>query len=356
MNTRTVEQRLLVVEVVEPPGARERAVSAARAQARKQPSPRRGRRLWAGVAAAVAGAALVVSPPGQALAEKIAELAGIGEAPTEVPAVVSPGSENQSEVVATGTSPAGVPFEVVASVGSDPQEADSGVTCFSVSFPSLTPSSTSASCLTKAAQRPLQEGPAISPFVSVGQQELSPEADLIVTATVSPEIDSVKLTYADGADVQEAALTSAEVTLAPAGGTDADGDSLSPMSARYVVGFVPSRILGTIPRGSGSPLNPAAQSSLEEALASITLSGFDETGELVVEVHAAQGPYASWSIVEELNQREEDTSRRELEMRRCFERILRRAGIPSAGAPVEVPSPSPDELRQCAQRRAGAGG
>lgn len=350
MSTPTLEQRLLTIEVVESPSARERAVSAARAQVHEPPKPGRGRRLLAGLAALAAGAALIVSPPGRALAEKVAELAGIGEAPTEVPAVVSPGSENQSEVVATGTSPTGVPYEVVASVSTDAQDGEGGVTCFSVSFPSLASSSASASCLTRAAQRPFEQGPTISPFVSVGQRALSPEADLIVTATVSAEIDSVMLTYADGDNVREAPLTSAEVTLAPAGRVDEGGDPLPPISARYVVGFVPSRILGPIPNTSGSPLDPAAPPSLEEALASIKLSGFDEAGELLVETAAAQGPLASWSIVEEWNQRNVAPSQRELEMRRCFEQILRRAGIPSADAPVTVPSPSADELRQCAQR------
>jgi hypothetical protein len=139
-------------------------------------------------AAAVAALLFGLTPPGQAVAERLGELVGIGDEPTVEQRV---DEETGAVVIASGESPSGAPVELVAfRVEAKTGQVDAAVrTCYAFDLPPG-PRST-GNCVTEP---PAEVG---SVRVIAAASPLRPESQLVVQGTTSADTSTVNVTYTD---------------------------------------------------------------------------------------------------------------------------------------------------------------
>jgi len=132
----------------------------------------------------ILGAAL--SPPGQALAERVGELIGIGNDPS-IPERVA--QEGESVVVGSGTAPGGQPVELVGfTVESKTGQSEIvESTCFTYDLPQA--ARVSGTCIEAST-------PAATARVLAAPSALYPESQFVVAGVTRADVDRVEVTFA----------------------------------------------------------------------------------------------------------------------------------------------------------------
>jgi hypothetical protein len=225
--------------------ARERVAMAARAAAptgaadgRPLPSTRLGL-----VALAMLGLiGFSFTPPGRAIADGVAGLVGIGDAPTVDHSANGPIRPTSDQVViGTGTTPDGVRFEIVAfegrpSEGHQQQMKAGSWTCVALDWPDRGPSAGSSTCMNGPQRDPLPTPSATvpEPFSSYG-----PGVALSIQGLTGPAVDEVELTY----ETSTGKRVQAPLTLARL-----DDDLAQQAGTRqqfgFFVAFMPADVVG----------------------------------------------------------------------------------------------------------------
>lgn len=241
MRTEEIIERLQNEPLPGSDQAQERTVDLA-AGRRLDRSPRRPKRR-AAVLGLLATVALVLSPPGQSLAESVGELVGIGE-PASLPAeefgdMISRGDPI---VLASGEGPGGSPYEIVVGKALFPERPEGAPggsggeqTCLTVDLPETPRVGTAEFCVGESDSEFLASGQVLDGVnYADGAGVLPPEDRYVLTALLSPEVQRVELTYAndEGETVQgPTAIGTVDDDVRQAIGSD---DRVG-----YMVGFVP---------------------------------------------------------------------------------------------------------------------
>ena len=218
---------------------------------------------------------LAVSPPGQALAERLGELVGIGDEPT-VPTRIAhrPGTETGAVVIGSGTSPSGAPMELVAfRVRAKTGQAETAVrTCYALDLPPEARSS--GDCITKTP----------ADFASVrliaASSPLRPESQLVVQGLTSTETASVEMTYTD-ADGEEVEADVIFGSLTETLGAEIEAETRAGMFVALLPPLLPEDLLAL------------STEDVEEISAGITLIGRDSDGAELWRANLADIPDAN---------------------------------------------------------------
>lgn len=237
---------------------------------------RPGRVAVAALAGVLLAGVLAVTPPGRALAERLAELAGIGEEPTS--SLDSP-VDLPDTVFGVGETPNGTGYEVVASADQNLARDAAGETCVTVEFPGIEPRPRWFSCNTNSLSRSNVEDP-LHLVARVGPAALG-EHRMMVSGLVGPQISSVVIEHR-GSDGR---LTTydADVLLLGGGVRKAIG---STEDLRFALAFLPTDLVPPKPDGlfesvdvdrDPAPVDPS-ENPVNEALRSFTVVGFDASG------------------------------------------------------------------------------
>jgi hypothetical protein len=238
MRERDVKRQLRALQAPGGDRARLRAIELARAELAgadrvvrdeaPEPRTRRGRRWLPPALGAIALVGFSLWAPTQGLAERIGELVGIGDPPTEKPVFETPRNQADAIVIGVGRTASGVDWETVAAryrpAGANP--ADSSL-CFRVSFPGHD-SKGSLQCLTPAVAEDFEADTTL-PNAFPGPVGLGPRERTVVAGIVGGDVASVSVEAA-GART-EAEISRLTPALAMQLGTD--------LEAGYFVAFVP---------------------------------------------------------------------------------------------------------------------
>lgn len=285
MNDAALIEELKAVVPPDPEGARQRAVSALVADRRRAPESTRSRWRWAlgGLAAVV----IALSPPGQAVAERLGELVGIGEESSVTePNLRDPRLTGQQDrvgpaiVVATGTVPGtDVPFEIVGWAARAKSSRLSGAapgvlqTCLGTVWPTIGEQYTGKWCWGEDGSESVPY-----PFHTFGVggstvENYGPNAPYEFIGVTRPEVARMELTYRDA----DGNLQQGPVTL----GT-LDGKLLEETGGNRPFGFFEAFVpYDGLPRNAfGYTGSPAAESAVLTAYdADGKVLGTDEVGE-----------------------------------------------------------------------------
>lgn len=241
------------------------------------------RRRWIAIGSMVAAVLLASTPPVQSLAGDVAELAGIGDPPSDHLAPGHNDKEGTQRVVAVGQTPSGEPVELAVSRAPGDLPESQALLCRFVSFPSASIRPISASCQTPqnlTAGEPVQAG------ATIGPPELGSEQDLIVDVRSVPPAQHVRVTYTiDGEEHEANVISGSFTTKEIIGRSDTPGGEV-PVTVSAA--FLPSTLLGEPDpyEGLPSPLNAeekaeavAEHERAQAGLRTIVLSATDENGE-----------------------------------------------------------------------------
>jgi hypothetical protein len=144
------------------------------------------------------------TPPGRAIAEDVADLVGIGDAPTVDHDEQGPVRPTAGAVViGTGTTPDEVRFEIVAFEGqrSEAEQqrtelVDPSVgTCVALDWPDVGPHTASSICIGGPQRDPLPTPSITDREGTESEGALGPGAALTVQGLVGPTVDELTLTY-----------------------------------------------------------------------------------------------------------------------------------------------------------------
>jgi hypothetical protein len=242
-------------------------------EARRPPGRRshnRARALVAAAAAAVVLAVLSLTPPGQAVADRLGELIGIGDEPSG-----SSGFGTPAVVIGVGESPGGVAYEVVA-YRSDHPPPDQRETCLGFDLPRLGGARV-GQCIVEETARRLRRW-IVTPLVYAAPAELGEGSGLVVQGLARSDVADVEITYPSerGEDV-------APTQLAPLDQGVADLIDASER-AGFFIGFIPTDVL------SGSARRPKVltPNSIESSLARVTIVARNAEGKFLVSGDAAE--------------------------------------------------------------------
>lgn len=242
-----LQARLARLQVEHDEVAVERSVTAARSTHSGERRRRRG--LIAG-GLLVAIAALVVSPAGGALAGAFGDLVGIGESPSRTdeldPEAAFPPSRDQ-RVIATGTAPNGLDYEVIATASR--YDIPLGVgerfgMCVDIDLPAAADSYKRRdywplSCVNNDVRRATREGGTILEVRSA-QPELGPETALVASGWVPLEVEAVDVSFED---------QSGRLRQLPVAFGRVEGEVAAEIKAKHELGFftafVPPEVLGS---------------------------------------------------------------------------------------------------------------
>lgn len=284
MSLDSIEMRLDALSV-EPGGELERAIGAARETAGEIRTRARRRRLVpALIALAVLATLLAATPQGRSVADAAAELVGIGDEPSQRYPLFDDATED-ANVIAVGTSPNGVRYELVATTLTD-KRSEGAETCYYLSYPGLGRPSAGASCLTRDALRGLERSP-VHPSPAIGPVELGADSDLVITGSAVGEVGSVTVDYRD--EDGEMQRVDATVGAVDAGSTSRSSDDVgSTTPVTLFVAFLPSTILGDpVPNPQPDPPPGRRQpyvldsKAVQSAFDHIVVTGYDSDGEEV---------------------------------------------------------------------------
>jgi hypothetical protein len=195
--SRSLEERISELRAPSEEASQERA----RAFLREAAEHRRARpvlsRVWKVFLGGGLAVLLALTPPVQALAERLVELVGIGDDPTVEKRVRHAGTaeETGAVVIGSGTSPSGAPVELVAFkvVAETGQVERVQRTCFAFDLPPEERSN--GSCPVGIPERFAEVG------LTAAASPLRPDSQLVVQGVTSAETSEVRVSYedADGA-------------------------------------------------------------------------------------------------------------------------------------------------------------
>jgi len=321
-------------------------------------------------AAAIIAAVMALSPGGRALAERIAELVGIGDEPTRNATGLI---DEPAIVIGAGDSPNGAAYEVVASADMNIYRAETSATCIGLDFPSSDAPS-NAGCLTEDVLRALDKR-VFLPTAFLGSSELGAER-LIVDGLASPRVASaeVERVAADGSIArypmeisqltaglanqigasQEATFLLAflpEDLVPPPPARDEPGPSFAiPVPAPGTIADSPGAtsevgpVIGpdsAVPRFSGGP----GDSPASKALARLSVVAYDTDGNEIARRSLARDPLSDITLYTGLNARVNDARDRAV-VENCFREVLPRYGTPGEIEP-QLPRSFGDDLNRC---------
>lgn len=239
----------------------------------------RRKRFAIAVAGVVLTAVVVATPPGRALAERLAELAGIGAEPSS--SVESP-VDSPDTVFGLGEAPNGTGYEVVANADLNLRSDHVEETCVTVEFPAVEGGSRWFSCNTESLSRSIGRDP-LHLVARVGPEALGPNR-MMVSGLVGPQISRVTIEHR-GADGELATYDADVFSL--------DGDVREAIGAtedlRFALAFLPTALVPPKPEGMyepvdvdrhPTPLDPS-EHPINRALRRFTVVGFDAAGQEV---------------------------------------------------------------------------
>lgn len=158
--------------------------------------PPRGRarpfERYALISLVVIGTAVAATPQGRALAERVADVVGIGDEPSRE--ATSPIDE-PAVVIGAGHTPNGTRYEIVASGDMNIFRDDEPTTCVSLDLVGLK-APTNAACLTEGSIR-TPDRQLVQPIAYLGPRELGADR-LIVDGLASPEVESAAIEHREG--------------------------------------------------------------------------------------------------------------------------------------------------------------
>lgn len=239
--------------------------------------------------------ALTLTPTGRALADRLSELVGIGDEPTQPRLRTPAGDDYPAVVIGTGETPGGEPFEIVAS-GPSAREGEPPATCIGVELPRIE-GPEAISCTGQGATASLPET-VIEPLALIGHPTLSPSR-LIVQGLALPDVARVEVRYTSTAgehQTVDAAFGSLDDELAARIGVAE--------RAGYFVAFLPEDLVppvGDRARPEGVPfIRSAAEREAEKealaaansALAGVEVIAYDDAESVVARRNLAAGPGA----------------------------------------------------------------
>lgn len=285
---------------------------------------RRPKRRRAGTTAIalVAAVGLAATPPGQAGVEAVGELVGIGDPPSDPPFISIVGPQSAG-VLATGETAEGTQFEVVLATEQPTGQDTTGCVYVSYPDPDLYPSS--ASCLTKAVLRARQRPGSMGAFPSIQRTGPAPAVNLLVTATATSDIVEGKLVV-EGQDSLEVDMTVVSFEAPNAGRQITEGEPSEPTRLSYLVGFLPSSVLGgpdldSKPATPSHGLGPGTYPEVAEAIGRIRVQGFGSDGELIAEEPIDRSPWAAATLSESLYGKAKPDTAQEVATRQCLDEL-----------------------------------
>lgn len=237
-----LEARLARLDAVHDEDAVDRAVAAAERMRRQR---RNRRRALAG--AALAGvAALIISPAGGALAGAAGDLLGIGEQPSRTDEIDSqaafPPARDQ-RVIATGVTPDGLDYEVIATASRYDIPLSVGQRfgmCVDIDVPTVPGNSSRTYWPVSCANEESYADPdATTLEVRSAPRELAPAAALTASAWVPLDVESLAVTYTDGAGE----MHEVPVALGRIEGELAD-EIKAPVEAAFFTAPIPADVFG----------------------------------------------------------------------------------------------------------------
>lgn len=243
-------------------------------ETRDSPPARSMRRGLAVVGAALLIVAGAVTPPGQAVAERLGELVGIGDEPTEL-------GGRTAVVIGTGESRA-YPYEIVATSDAPnmiQRPGEPPVVCISVEFPNVSGVQV-ANCLNPEVQRALSDQ-VIEPIVYAAPEALFPDAELIVQGAAVPEVETVRVTYR----TVDGALHESLASVSFLGGELSDQIGVDD-ETRFFVAFIPTDVLEPPETDNG----PLSIENAKQALADVQLTALDAEGNVLVSTDLDRSP------------------------------------------------------------------
>ena len=244
-----LEARLARLDAVHDEDAVARAVAAAEQVRRRR---RSRRRVLAG--AAMAGiAALILSPAGGALAGAAGDLLGIGEQPSRTDEIDSqaafPPARDQ-RVIATGLTPDGLDYEVIATASRYDIPLSVGQRfgmCVDVDVPSNPGSSSRTYWPVACANEESYADPDQATLeVESARRDLSPSAALTASAWLPLSVESVAVTYTDGAGE----VHDVPVALGRIEGELAE-EIKAPVEAVFFTALIPADVFGPEAQADG---------------------------------------------------------------------------------------------------------
>jgi hypothetical protein len=179
---------------------------------------------------------VAATPPGRAVADAVGELVGIGDEPSQ-PLSLGDAAHADS-VFGLGASPNGTRFEMATSSFRD------GGSCVYISYPDVAAGDQrSAECITKAAYRALESRP-VSPYPSVGPEDLGRESDLVLSIVAARDVASLAVTYIGTDGLRHTAPLPTGAGFETSVDFSSHGPSDETAELRYFIAFLPSTILG----------------------------------------------------------------------------------------------------------------
>lgn len=346
-----------LISSFEPPHvgqAEARAVQAANSRAcgfRSRP-----RRKASGVALGLlAAVALAVSPVGQAVAERVTELAGIGERP-DVPPFTNPGAEFDSAVIAQGVAPGGEKFDIALTTDFSIRHGGAPVACATTLFPEQLAPPNFSICLNETTRKALARGPKILPSISISPPELSGESGVTVVGSTSPDIEQVTISYPDP-ETGESVEVDATSGVANLVGVGADSEGVR--APRVFAGFLGRAGLpgldeaqSSVEASEGRRLTrPEPPESLATGLERIEVSGYGVDGELLASRSFDRREAVQLMTVLEGRAEIERSSPDYAESRNAYYQCYYEAYRRELAAGVEKIKISPGKMRKCADAK-----
>lgn len=322
------------------------------------------------VATALAVIALIgaasLTPPGQALAERLGELVGIGDKPTRTQGLI----DEPAVVIDAGESPGGTAYEVVASADMNIYRDEDPPTCIGLDLPELE-GPVNAGCLTPELEASL-DSVTVSPVAFLGPAELGSER-LIVDGLASAEVASaeierladdgsidrypVKVSHLDdelaakiGASSEAAFLLAflpeELVPPPPPEGQEGEASVAIPVPAPDSTFEGGPPVIGRDPVSASPEGNEA--SPAKQALARLSLVAYDDEGQEIARERLDRGPFSDRLLYASLTDPRPDGASQVLE--ECFLEVLPQYGT-LGGIRPDLPDSFGQDLNECVAAR-----
>lgn len=256
---------------------------------------RRGRRRrhvrgGAAVCATLSAAALAFTAPGQAVAEHIGSLVGIGDEPSDRWELNVDDEQGDLEVVGIGETPSGTPFELTTSTRYAPGERQGRQTCVYVSFPDPVAEPSIATCLTpKVLDALTASQPRLRASAAYGPAMLGADEDLLVEVIAPQEAAAIQIEYVRDGATHEATVTSAPL-IAGSSAIEGTAGHGSEVPVLFSVAFLPSDLLDPARTGGNGVFDPE---ELENVLKQVRISATDDIGGFLYSTSLDEAPAAA---------------------------------------------------------------
>ncbi len=278
----------------------------------ERPTAPRRRRTTAAVAGAVLVLILGLTPPGQSVAESLGHLVGIGDDPSDLGGGDGPDAVTDGQtVIATGSTPSGVPFEIAVERTRLKPDATlhpgvSGVdVCTYLSFPDAHLQPNGEAC---EVPESYESRPAVDPRAMVnipyGSQKLPSSEDLVITVRSLAPVATVNVSYESNGRSEQAQVTSGRFDPASLGSGGPALDDKNPVMESFA--FLPSSLLGAPDPYPGRPPDmsdpvEAEQAAaeikrVEEGLSKVTVTAEDASGAEIYRARLDEIPNLAQSL------------------------------------------------------------